>query len=107
MDIPQLLSQELHFPKASVSAAIALIDEGRLCFCMDMESLQERFVLLKGTEQEISALRSPHILAAVHEPYGSTALAEYPDESLISGLDISRPTLAELLFYLQKGRCIS
>ena len=81
--------------------------EGRLCFCMDMESLQERFVLLKGTEQEISALHSPHILAAVHEPYGSTALAEYPDDALIAGLNVSRPTLAELLFYLQKGRCIS
>ncbi len=102
-----LFSTHLTSDLDQIGDYIALIDEGRLCFCMDMESLQERFVLLKGTEQEISALRSPHILAAVHEPYGSTALAEYPDESLISGLDISRPTLAELLFYLQKGRCIS
>ena len=102
-----LFSTHLTSDLDQIGDYIALIDEGRFCFCMDMESLQERFVLVKGTEQEISALHSPHILATVHEPYGSTALAEYPDESLISGLDVSRPTLAELLFYLQKGRCIS
>lgn len=85
----------------------ALIDEGRLCFCMDRESLQQRFLILKGTEEQIRALRSPKILAEVHEPYGSTALAEYPEASLTSGLEVSVPTLAELLFYLQKGRCIS
>jgi len=102
-----LFSTHLTSDLDQIGDYIALIDEGRLCFCMDMESLQERFVLLKGTEQEISALHSPHILAAVHEPYGSTALAEYPDDALIAGLNVSRPTLAELLFYLQKGRCIS
>lgn len=102
-----LFSTHLTSDLDQIGDYIALIDKGRFCFCMDMESLQERFALLKGTEQEISALHSQHILAAVHEPYGSTALAEYPDESLISGLDVSRPTLAELLFYLQKGRCIS
>ena len=102
-----LFSTHLTSDLDQIGDYIALIDEGRFCFCMDMESLQERFVLLKGTEQEISTLHSPHILAAVHESYGSTALTEYPDDSLIAGLNISRPTLAELLFYLQKGRCIS
>ena len=86
---------------------IALLDEGRFCFCMDKESLRERFVLLEGTEQHIRSLHSPKILAAVHEQYGSTALAEYPEPSMTEGLAVSCPTLAELLFYLRKGGCIS
>lgn len=86
---------------------IALLDEGRFCFCMDKESLRERFVLLEGTEQQIRSLHSPKILAAVHEQYGSTALAEYPEPSMTEGLAVSCPTLAELLFYLRKGGCIS
>lgn len=86
---------------------IALIDEGRLCFCMDKESLRERFVLLRGTEEQLRALHSPGILSAVYDPYGSTALAEYPDESMTTGLEVCTPTLSELLFHLQKGGCIS
>ena len=86
---------------------IALLDEGRFCFCMDKESLRERFVLLEGTEEQIHSLHSPKILAAVHEQYGSTALAEYPEPSMTEGLAVSCPTLAELLFYLRKGGCIS
>lgn len=86
---------------------IALIDEGRLCFCMDKESLRERFVLLRGTEEQLRALHSPGILSAVYDPYGSTALAEYPDEAMTAGLEVCTPTLSELLFHLQKGGCIS
>lgn len=86
---------------------IALIDKGRLCFCMDKESLRERFVLLRGTEEQLRALHSPGILSAVYDPYGSTALAEYPDESMTTGLEVCTPTLSELLFHLQKGGCIS
>lgn len=86
---------------------IALIDEGRLCFCMDKESLRERFVLLRGTEEQLRALHSPRILCAVYDSYGSTALAEYPDEAMTAGLEVCTPTLSELLFHLQKGGCIS
>lgn len=102
-----LFSTHLTSDLDQIGDYIALIDEGRLCFCMDRESLRERFVLLRGTEAQIRALHSPKILSAVHEPYGSTALAEYPDETMTAGLEASAPTLAELLFHLQKGGCIS
>ena len=104
-----LFSTHLTADLDQIGDYIALIDEGRFCFCTDKESLRERFVLLKGTEQQIQslALHSPKILAAVHEQYGSTALAEYPEPSMTEGLSVSCPTLAELLFYLRKGGCIS
>ena len=102
-----LFSTHLTSDLDQIGDYIALIDEGRLCFCMDRERLRERFVLLRGTEAQIRALHSPKILSAVHEPYGSTALAEYPDETMTAGLEASAPTLAELLFHLQKGGCIS
>ena len=104
-----LFSTHLTTDLDQIGDYIALIDEGRFCFCMDKESLRERFVLLKGTEKQIQslALHSPKILAAVHEQYGSTALAEYPESSMTKGLEVSCPTLAELLFYLRKGGCIS
>lgn len=102
-----LFSTHLTADLDQIGDYIALIDEGRFCFCMDKESLKERFSLLRGTEQEILSLHSPHILAAVHDAHGSTALAEYPDQSLIAGLNVSHPTLAELMYYLRKGRCIS
>ena len=104
-----LFSTHLTADLDQIGDYIALIDEGRFCFCTDKESLRERFVLLKGTEQQIQslALHSPKILAAVHEQYGSTALAEYPEPSMTEGLAVSCPTLAELLFYLRKGGCIS
>lgn len=104
-----LFSTHLTTDLDQIGDYIALIDEGRFCFCMDKESLRERFVLLKGTEKQIQslALHSPKILAAVHEQYGSTALAEYPEPSMTEGLAVSCPTLAELLFYLRKGGCIS
>lgn len=102
-----LFSTHLTADLDQIGDYIALIDEGRLCFCMDKESLRDRFVLLEGTEQQIRSLYSPKILAAVHEQYGSTALAEYPDPSMAEGLAVSCPTLAELLFYLRKGGCIS
>ena len=104
-----LFSTHLTADLDQIGDYIALIDEGRFCICTDKESLRERFVLLKGTEQQIQslALHSPKILAAVHEQYGSTALAEYPEPSMTEGLSVSCPTLAELLFYLRKGGCIS
>ncbi len=104
-----LFSTHLTADLDQIGDYIALIDEGRFCFCMDKESLRERFVLLEGSEQQIQplALHSPKILAAVHEQYGSTALAEYPEPSMTEGLSVSSPTLAELLFYLRKGGCIS
>ena len=104
-----LFSTHLTADLDQIGDYIALIDEGRFCFCTDKESLRERFVLLKGTEQQIQslALHSPKILAAVHEQYGSTALAEYPEPSMTEVLAVSCPTLAELLFYLRKGGCIS
>lgn len=102
-----LFSTHLTADLDQIGDYIALIDQGRFCFCIDKESLRERFVLLKGTEQQIRSLHSPKILAAVHEQYGSTALAEYPEPSMTEGLAVSCPTLAELLFYLRKGGCIS
>lgn len=102
-----LFSTHLTTDLDQIGDYIALIDKGRFCFCMDKESLRERFVLLEGTEQQIRSLHSPKILAAVHEQYGSTALAEYPEPSMTEGLAVSCPTLAELLFYLRKGGCIS
>ena len=102
-----LFSTHLTTDLDQIGDYIALIDKGRFCFCMDKESLRERFVLLEGTEQQIRSLHSPKILAAVHEQYGSTALAEFPDPSITEGLAVSCPTLAELLFYLRKGGCIS
>ena len=102
-----LFSTHLTADLDQIGDYIALIDKGRFCFCMDKESLRERFVLLEGTEQQIRSLHSPKILAAVHEQYGSTALAEFPDPSITEGLAVSCPTLAELLFYLRKGGCIS
>lgn len=104
-----LFSTHLTADLDQIGDYIALIDEGKICFCMDKESLRERFALLEGTKEQIRslALHSPKILAAVHEQYGSTALAEYPDPSMTEGLAVSCPTLAELLFYLRKGGCIS
>lgn len=102
-----LFSTHLTADLDQIGDYIALIDKGRFCFCMDKESLRERFVLLEGTEEQIRSLHSPKILAAVHEQYGSTALAEYPEPSMTEGLAVSCPTLAELLFYLRKGGCIS
>lgn len=102
-----LFSTHLTADLDQISDYISLIDQGRFCFCMDKESLRDRFVLLKGTEQQIRSLHSPKILAAVHEQYGSTALVEYPESSITKDLDVSCPTLAELLFYLRKGGCIS
>ena len=102
-----LFSTHLTADLDQIGDYIALIDKGRFCFCMDKESLRERFVLLEGTEEQIHSLHSPKILAAVHEQYGSTALAEYPEPSMTEGLAVSCPTLAELLFYLRKGGCIS
>ena len=71
MDIPQLLSQELHFPKASVSAAIALIDEGatipfiaryrkEATGSMDDQTLRtlfERLSYLRGMEKRRQEIR--------------------------------------------------
>jgi len=102
-----LFSTHLTADLDQIGDYIALIDKGRFCFCMDKESLRERFVLLEGTEEQIRSLHSPKILAAVHEQYVSTALAEYPEPSMTEGLAVSCPTLAELLFYLRKGGCIS
>ena len=71
MDIPQLLSQELHFPKSSVSAAIALIDEGatipfiaryrkEATGSMDDQTLRtlfERLSYLRGMEKRRQEIR--------------------------------------------------
>lgn len=101
-----LFSTHLTADLDRISDYIALLDRGQMYFCMDKEDLLERYVLLKGTREEICALHSPKIIAAVHEPFGSTALAEYPEPSLAEGLVSVHPSIAELLFYLRKGGCI-
>lgn len=85
---------------------IGLIDKGRLSFFLDKETLNERFALLRGTRAQILTLHSPKILSVFHGTYGSTALAEYPDHTLTDGLEVTIPTLADLLFYLSKGGCM-
>ena len=101
-----LFSTHLTADLDQIGDYIALIDDGHFLFCSDKESLRERFRLLEGSREEIEALRSPGILARVHEEYGSTALAEYPGPELTGRLSSQAPTLAELLYYLQKGGCI-
>lgn len=101
-----LLSTHLTADLDQIGDYIALIDDGHFLFCSDKESLRERFRLLEGSREEIEALRSPGILAKVHEEYGSTALAECPGPELTGRLSSRAPTLAELLYYLQKGGCI-
>ena len=101
-----LFSTHLTTDLDQIGDYIALIDDGHFLFCSDKESLRERFRLLEGSREEIEALRSPEILAKVHEEYGSTALAEYPGSELTGRLPSRAPTLGELLYYLQKGGCI-
>ena len=101
-----LFSTHLTADLDQIGDYIALIDDGHFLFCSDKESLRERFRLLEGSREEIEALRSPGILAKVHEEYGSMALAEYPGPELTGRLSSQAPTLAELLYYLQKGGCI-
>ena len=101
-----LFSTHLTADLDQIGDYIALIDDGHFLFCSDKESLRERFRLLEGSREEIEALQSPGILAKVHEEYGSMALAEYPGPELTGRLSSRAPTLAELLYYLQKGGCI-
>ena len=54
-----LFSTHLTSDLDQIGDYIALIDKGRFCFCMDKESLRERFVLLEGTEEQIHSLHSP------------------------------------------------
>lgn len=101
-----LFSTHLTADLDQIGDYIALLDNGHFFFCSDMETLRERFLLLEGTREEIEAVQSPGILAAVHEEYASTALAEYPGPELTARLSARTPTLSELLYYLQKGGCI-
>lgn len=83
---------------------IAHMDNGTLTFSMDVEQLRERFVILEGTREELEQLPSSKIISLRHTPYGSSALAEYPEPDWMSRFSVRTPALSELMCRFQEGR---
>ena len=100
-----LFSTHLTADLDQIGDYIALIDDGHFL------SVRTRKACGSGSASWKDPGRNrcspiPWILARVHEKYRSTALAEYPGPELTGLLSSQAPTLAELLYYLQKGGCI-
>lgn len=98
-----LFSTHLTSDLDQIADYILLMDEGNICLQMDREELKERFSIGYGTKEQIERICAPNVFCRLHEPYRSSVLVEYATENQLKGLEISRPSLDDLMYYLSKG----
>ena len=98
-----LFSTHLTSDLDQIADYVLMMDEGNICLQMDKESLRERFLIGYGSREQINSIHAANVMCRHHEAYKSSILFDEPKPNQLKGLEISRPTLDDLMYYLCKG----
>ena len=79
--------------------AVTMLSKGRQIFSLTMPELEERYQIVRGTKGQLDALGKSLIGRREMEHYEEGLVEEMRQDSL-AGLSLSRPALADLLYYL-------
>ncbi len=83
---------------------ITYLDKGSMRFSMDIEEVHETWRLVAGDRWQIRNLPKENVIAAEEGEFGTKALVRHHRRSNYDGLQVSVPTLEELMYFFSLER---
>lgn len=82
---------------------IALLHNGRIFFYLNKEELQDKYLILKGTKEQIENLKCSHIIYREFGDYHNCAFIEKIQGDDYLDTEIKIPIIEDIMYYLEKG----
>ncbi len=82
---------------------IVLINNGEIFFSLNKEELLEKYLIVKGTKEQIENLNCSHIIYREYGDYHNCAFIEKIFSDNYSGLEVKMPVIEDIIYYLEKG----
>lgn len=81
---------------------ICYLENGRIVFAGDIESLHETYRLVAGEEYKVKLLPKEDIIHMEKGAYGTRALIKYHPRKSYDALTVTIPTIEELMYFMTK-----
>ena len=79
---------------------IAMLDNGKLVFCMEREDLEDSYRILCGEAYKLRLIPEEKVIAVENNSYGARALVRHNKHSIYDPeLSVNIPTLEEIMFF--------
>lgn len=82
---------------------IVLLNKGEIFFYLSKEELRERYIILKGTKEQIENLKCSHIIYREYGEYHNCAFVEKIEGEDYPSVEWKVPILEDIMYYLEKG----
>lgn len=82
---------------------IALLHDGEIFFYLNKEELKDKYLILKGSKEQIENLKCSHIIYREYGEYHNSAFVEKISGEDYLGLESKTPILEDIMYYLDKG----
>ena len=82
---------------------IALLNNGKIFFHLSKEELQEKYLILKGTKEQIQKLEGSNIIYREYGEYHNCAFIEKLQGKEYVDIEVKVPIIEEIMYYLEKG----
>ena len=82
---------------------IALLNNGKIFFYLSKEELQEKYLILKGTKEQIQNLEGSNIIYREYGEYHNFAFIEKLQGEEYIDIEVKVPIIEEIMYYLEKG----
>ena len=102
-----LFSTHITSDLESIADYVLLLRHGKLCLSESADTLRERWRIVKGGREDLSAGVRDLLVAVEEHAYGFTALTEHPvevDSILGDRAAMERSSLGDLVYFVDKGR---
>ena len=82
---------------------IALLHNGKIFFYLSKEELQEKYLIIKGTKEQIENLKFSNIICREYGEYHNCAFIEKVEGEDYLDMEVKVPIIEEVMYYLDKG----
>lgn len=82
---------------------IALLHNGKIFFYLSKEELQEKYLIIKGTKEQIENLKFSNIIYREYGEYHNCAFIEKVEGEDYLDMEVKVPIIEEVMYYLDKG----
>jgi ABC-2 type transport system ATP-binding protein len=82
---------------------IVLLHNGKIFFYLSKEELQEKYLILKGTKEQIQKLEGSKIIYREYGEYHNCAFIEKIKGEDYLDMKVKIPIIEEVMYYLEKG----
>lgn len=100
-----LVSSHIISDLEKIADYITFIHKGEICFSCSKDILLYEYGIVKGTEEQISALDQKHVLAVRRNQFGAEALADNKEAmgNAVRNLTVDSASIEDIMLFLVKG----